>query len=319
MRYIFFGDENFHDDIAVRLANAGFERCADIEEASAIITFCTSQSALEDAYFDEGGFVQSAHPGAVLIDFSASTPGFARELGAVATVSDLGFVEAPIALEDMLDPRPFDEENLVCYVAGEEDAVAAAQGLLNAVCGRVVECGAAGTAQLMRAVRTLQEAAAVVSAIEANALVRAAHRAALGNGLSDVAISGLSEPAERMLEAVREKRFEGAFTAEMFLSELQAALASADDADLILPQAESTMHLVELLEVIGGSFKSPAALALVYGEEAECAENGLDWSRAEETYGQGADDDDDYGYDDEEDDCGCGHHHDHGGFGYSAN
>ena len=71
MRYIFFGDENFHDDIAVRLANAGFERCADIEEASAIITFCTSQSALEDAYFDEGGFVQSAHPGAVLIDFSA--------------------------------------------------------------------------------------------------------------------------------------------------------------------------------------------------------------------------------------------------------
>ena len=156
----------------------------------------------------------SAHPGAVLIDFSASTPGFARELGAVATVSDLGFVEAPIALEDMLDPRPFDEENLVCYVAGEEDAVAAAQGLLNAVCGRVVECGAAGTAQLMRAVRTLQEAAAVVSAIEANALVRAAHRAALGNGLSDVAISGLSEPAESMLEAVREKRFEGAFTAD---------------------------------------------------------------------------------------------------------
>ena len=71
MRYIFFGDENFHDDIAVRLANAGFERCADIEEASAIITFCTSQSALEDAYFDEGGFVQSAHPGAVLVDFSA--------------------------------------------------------------------------------------------------------------------------------------------------------------------------------------------------------------------------------------------------------
>ena len=174
------------------------KRCADIEEASAIITFCTSQSALEDAYFDEER-VRFGASGAVLIDFSASTPGFARELGAVATVSDLGFVEAPVALEDMLDPRPFDEENLVCYVAGEEDAVAAAQGLLNAVCGRVVECGAAGTAQLMRAVRTLQEAAAVVSAIEANALVRAAHRAALGNGLSDVVISGLSRPPSACL------------------------------------------------------------------------------------------------------------------------
>lgn len=321
MRYIFFGDENFHDDIAVRLANAGFERCADVEEASAIITFWHLAIGARRRVLRRrrvrpvGASRRGAHR---LLRIDARFRARAR---AVATVSDLGFVEAPIALEDMLDPRPFDEENLVCYVAGEEDAVAAAQGLLNAVCGRVVECGAAGTAQLMRAVRTLQEAAAVVSAIEANALVRAAHRAALGNGLSDVAISGLSEPAERMLEAVREKRFEGAFTAEMFLSELQAALASADDADLILPQAESTMHLVELLEVIGGSFKSPAALALVYGEEAECAENGLDWSRAEEAYGQGADDDDDYGYgyDDEEDDCGAGHHHDHGGFGYSAN
>ena len=171
MRYIFFGDENFHDDIAVRLANAGFERCADIEEASAIITFCTSQSALEDAYFDEGGFVQSAHPGAVLIDFSASTPGFARELGAVATVSDLGFVEAPIALEDMLDPRPFDEENLVCYVAGEEDAVAAAQGfsMRSAVAWWNAALRERPSSCVLFAL--CREAAAVVSAIEANALV----------------------------------------------------------------------------------------------------------------------------------------------------
>ena len=54
----------------------------------------------------------------------------------------------------------------------------------------------------------------------------------------------------------------------------------------------------------------------MYGEEEECAENGLDWARAEEVYGQhdhSDDDDDDYGYDDEDD---CGHDH---GFGYSAN
>mgnify|MGYP004469985599 CR=1 FL=1 len=250
MRYIFAGNENFHDEVAMRLANAGFDRCTDVDVAEVVITFCTSQSALEDLYFDEGGFVQAANPGTLLVDFSASTPGCARELGSVATVSDLGFVEAPL----------------------------------------------------------------VVS--EANALVAAAHRAALGNGLSDVVVSGLTEEAESMLAAVRQKRFEGVYTAEMFLSELQAALAAADDADLILPQAEATMHLVELLEVIGGSFKAPSALSLVYGEEAECAENGLDWARAEEVYGQHdhADgDDDDYGYDDEDD---CGHDH---GFGYSAN
>ena len=316
MRYVFAGNENFHDEVAMRLANAGFDRCTDVDVAEVVITFCTSQSALEDLYFDEGGFVQAANPGTLLVDFSASTPGFARELGSVATVSDLGFVEAPLVVSDMLDARPFDRENLSSYVAGEEDAIAAAQPVLDAMVESVVPCGAAGTAQLARAVKTLQVAASVVSAIEANALVAAAHRAALGNGLSEVVVSGLTEESESMLAAVRQKRFEGAYTAEMFLSELQAALAAADDADLILPQAEATMHLVELLEVIGGSFKAPSALALVYGEEEECAENGLDWARAEEVYGQhdhGDDDDDDYGYDDEDD---CGHDH---GFGYSAN
>lgn len=314
MRYVFFGNEGFHDEVAMNLANAGFDRCIDVDDAEAVITYCTSQTALEDAYFDEGGFVQTANPGTLLVDFSASTPGFARELGAVATVSDLGFVEAPIALSDMFDARPFDRGNVVAYVAGEQDAVEAADALVRAVAGSVQKCGSAGTAQLARAVRTLQVAAACVSAIEANALVNAAHRAALGNGLSKVAFDGLSPEAQSALCAVRAKSYEGAYTAEMFLAELQAALATADDADLILPQAEATMHLIELLEVIGGSFKSPSALALVYGEEAECAENGLDWSRAEEAYGQGAhDDDDDYGYDDEDD---CGHDH---GFGYSAN
>ena len=315
MRYVFLGDEGFHDEVATRLANAGLERCIDVDDAGVVITYCTSQSTLEDAYFDEGGFVQSANPGTLLIDFSASTPGFARELGAVATVSDLGFVEAPLALSDMFAARPFERDNISVYVSGEQDALEAAAYVLDAVAATVEKCGAAGTAQLARSVRTLQVAAACVSAIEANALVNAAHRAALGNGLSSVEFSGLSPEAQSVLEAVRAKRYEGAFTAEMFLSELQAALATADDADLILPQAEATMHLVELLEVIGGSFKSPSALALVYGEEAECAENGLDWSRAEEAYGQGASEDDDYGYDDDDD---CGHDHDHG-FGYSAN
>ena len=90
--------------------------------------------------------------------------------------------------------------------------------------------------------------------------------------------------------------------------------------DLILPQAEACLHLLELLAVIGGSDKAPAALALVYGEEKTCAEQGLDWTRAEQAYGDVAE-----GFDDLDDD-GHDHGHDHGSFGdypgygaYSAN
>ena len=52
------------------------------------------------------------------------------------------------------------------------------------------------------------------------------------------------------------------------------------------------MHLLELLAVIGGADKAPAALSLVYGEESACAEAGLDWTRAEQAYGHAEDEDD---------------------------
>ena len=86
------------------------------------------------------------------------------------------------------------------------------------------------------------------------------------------------------------------------MAELSAAIMAADDAELILPQAEAALHLLELLAVVGGSDKSPAALSLVYGEEEECARYGLDWTRAEEVYGGGHADEDDFE---------LGHDHDH--------
>ncbi len=64
-----------------------------------------------------------------------------------------------------------------------------------------------------------------------------------------------------MLAAVNTGRFDGTYTVEMLMSELSAALTAADDVDLILPQAEACLHLLELLAVIGGSDKAPAALA----------------------------------------------------------
>ena len=121
------------------------------------------------------------------------------------------------------------------------------------------------------------------------------------------------------------------------MGELAAALTAADDADLIVPQAEACMHLLELLAVIGGSDKAPIALSLVYGEEKACADQGLDWTRAEHFYGEqegqadGVLHDHGHAHDDDYDEAGdyddydgyAGYDNDgvyHGGYGsYSPN
>ncbi len=303
-----------------RLSALGYERVGEVSQAQVVITYCTSQTALEDAYFDEEGIVQAATPGTLIVDLSAATPSFARELNAISVVSDLLPVEAPLVVADVtLEDAFADRENLMCLVAGEEKDIEAAQPILEALVGSVQVLGASGTAQLARASCTLQTSAQIMAAIEADALYRSVRSSSTSFGLFSERAGATSPESELMLQAVNEARFAGTYTVEMLMAELSAALMAADDVDLILPQAEACLHLLELLAVIGGADKAPAALALVYGEEAACAENGLDWTRAEQAY---AKDDDEY--DDEYDDCGddCGH--DHGGYApgfgaYSAN
>ena len=318
--FAYSGDKTVGAVVAARLTEAGCRQVEDLGSADAVITYCVSQTALEDAYFDESGIVQQAKAGALLVDLSASTPSFARELNAVAMVSDLASVEAPLVVVDVARPDAFaDKANLACLVGGDEDAVAAALPFLEAIAGDVQDTGGPGSAQLARAAYTLQTTAQVISAVEADALYRAVRRSSAPMG-QRVERTGAATPvAEQVLAAVAAGSFDGTYTVEMFMAELSAALTAADDADLILPQAEACLHLLELLAVIGGADKAPAALSLVYGEEAACAEQGLDWTRAEQAYGDGGEDADD--------ECGCGHDHDsfadypdYPGYpGYSAN
>lgn len=316
--YAFAGNATVGDMVAARLGEAGYTRVEDAGSAGVVVTYCTSQTALEDAYFDEGGFVQAARPGTVLVDLSPSTPTFARELNAVATVNDLAVVEAPLVVVDPCAADAFgDKANLVCLAGGDEAHIAQAMPLLRALAGDVRDIGGPGAAQLARASYTLQAVAQLIAAAEADALYRAVRRSA---GMAEVESmrAGATTPlADCMLAAVCAERFAGGYTVEMLMAELAAALQAADDADLILPQAEACLHLLELLAVIGGAEKAPSALSLVYRDEAACASAGLDWTRAEQAYGREYGDDgfDDDGYGDD-DGCGCGHSHGDGYPGY---
>ena len=336
--FVFYGNSTVGGAVERLAANAGWQRVDQLEDAGAVVTYCTNQQALEDAYFDEGGFVQSAHPKTLLIDLSPSTPGFSRELSAVALVSDLRPVEAPLAVIDPTWEDPFSRpENLLCFAAGEEDDVADARSFLEALAHEVIEERPLGSAQLARAARTIQQVSALVSSAEAHALCHAVRRSASAAALAPDAPHPISDVSQRYLEAILQQRFAGTYTLEMMMGELAAALMAADDSELILPQAEACMHLLELLAVIGGSDKAPAALSLVYGEEKECAEQGLDWTRAEHFYSdqpeashgglreqRDSGDDDSYDeYGDDDYDGYTGYDSDgvyHGGFGsYSPN
>ena len=295
--YAFIGHDFIGAFVKRRLGQVGWSFVDDVEHADVAFTYCMSSSLLEDAYFDDGGLVKRARTGTVLVDLSPSTPSFAREISAVATVNDLMFVEAPLAVID-----PFGSLEFNAYFACEDpDNVEQARELIGAIAAAVEETGAVGSAQLAKASNTVRMVASIVGAVESEALVRSTRE-----------VSGVHVGSD-------DDDFSNGFPVELVLADIVAAMTTADDVDLILPQLEAAMHLFELIAVIGGSDMNPEALSLLYREEAASAAHGLDWTRAEGLYADhdhahdhnhGFDshgfDDDDYGY--------------AGGFGgYSAN
>lgn len=300
MTYAYRGDEPVGSYLARCLGDQGHQCVADVTEAEVVFTHCYHIGAIEDAYFDDGGLIKEAVPGTLLVDLSASTPSLARELSAVATVNDLRFVEAPLAVVDPFDPRAWDDPAAMeCYLSGEADDRAAALPLARLLAASVHEVGNYGNAQLAKAMRTTVQAASVISAMEADALFHVLNERGYGEGadpLLDVSFGAAFTQANKLASS---HEFENRYTVALFMSDVAAAMATADDGELILPQLEASLHILELAGVIGCADRGLSILALLYRDEAEGVEAGLDWSRAQGLYAEDYGEFDEGGYEGE--------------------
>ncbi len=302
--YAFRGNPHFIEQIQERLAQAGFTREGEVEAAGFVITYCTTMTQLEDLYFGDDGLLQRMVEGAQMIDMSPVTPNFADEMNAVATLSGFSMVTAPVVVQDKMAAHALERENLTTFCYGEGDGLIRAEALLETVFSAREERSSAAACQLARMTVTIQDTAQIMSAMEALALCKGTRSLILGAEATPIAPAATTPLVADVLEAVAQKRFNGSYSVEMLMAELSSILMAADDHEIILPQVESAFHLLELLAVIGGASKSPAALALVYGSDHDGESYGLDWSRANALYqceeeSDGEEDDEDFGEEDD--------------------
>lgn len=307
--FVFSGDAYVGEIIAKKLTDAGFVLAEDMSHADYVFTYCLTQTELEDAYFESDGALHLAKEGACFVDLSPSSPSFAKEVYALAQVSEMEAIDAPLVIKDICDHDAFgNRDNLVMLVGAEDEVFDKAKPLLEALAATVRHLGMPGSGQLAKSVQTVQLAAQLVSLIEGWAIGKA-NSADIAQAMEAAVADGfVAPPLMKVYQAIADSHFHGTYTAQVLMSEIAAVLNGADDEDLILPQAEACMHLVELFMVVGGTDLSATALSLVYGDEEECKEHGLDWSRAENLYDGGHEhhhdhehDEDDEEYDDDED------------------
>jgi 2-hydroxy-3-oxopropionate reductase len=247
-----------------RLVEQGGHGAADAAEAAraadVVLTMLPDSPDVEEVVLGEGGVLDSAKPGTLLIDASTIRPDVSVRLAEAARERGLRAVDAPVSGGE----AGAVEGTLSIMVGGDEADVAAARPILEAVGSTVVHVGPAGAGQTVKAANQLIVAGTIELVAEALVFLEAygvdteAAVTVLAGGLAGNRI--LDRKAAGMIA----RRFEPGFRVDLHHKDLGIVTAAARDAGVAIPLGALVAQLMGALRAGGhGSLDHSALMLLV--------------------------------------------------------
>lgn len=232
--------------------------------ADAVVTMVGYPADVEACYLAQGGIVDSAAPGALLIDMTTSSPALAQRVAKAAAAKGLRALDAPVSGGDVGARNA----TLTIMVGGDEDAFAKASSIFGVLGHSVALHGGPGAGQHCKMANQIAIAASMIGLSECLAYAEAAglDPARVIETLSGGSAQSwsLSNYGPRVLAG----DLEPGFYVKHFVKDLRIALAEAESMGLALPGLELAKRLYESLSGGGGSDLGTHALWLLYADAA---------------------------------------------------
>ena len=249
---------------AERLAQRG-ARVADsprevAEGSDVVITMLPGPPQVEEVVAGDGGLLEGAREGSLIIDMSTSSPILARELARTARNKAVGMLDAPVSGGDV-GAR---DGTLSIMVGGEEDDFERALPLFGVMGETVVHVGGTGAGQVVKACNQIV-VALVIEAV-AEALVLGTKAGVAPGRVVEVLSGGLA--SNKVLEVKGEKFLSHDFApggkVEYHRKDLGIALEAGREYGVTLPVAALVDQMFGVLEAKGrGGWDHSALLTLL--------------------------------------------------------
>ncbi len=228
--------------------------------ADVVITMLGFPADVEATYLGKGGILDSAKPGALLIDMTTSSPLLAQRVAEAAKAKGLQALDAPVSGGD-IGAR---EARLVIMVGGEAAAFEKAKPVFELMGKNIALLGAAGAGQHCKMANQISVAVGMVAWCEALAY---AHKAGLDPVAVHQSISGgaagswaLTTLAPRALSG----DFAPGFYVKHIIKDIRIALESAAELHLNLPGLSVAKDLYEKVAAHGWEDNGTQALYRLY-------------------------------------------------------
>ena len=230
------------------------------QRSDVVITMLPGPPEVEEVVAGEGGLLEGAAEGSLIVDMSTSSPVLARQLAHAARERGVGMLDAPVSGGDV-GAR---DGTLSIMVGGEEDDFERARPLFEVMGETVVYVGGAGAGQVVKACNQIV-VALVIEAV-AEALVLGSKAGVAPDRVVEVLSGGLA--ANKVLEVKGEKFSSHEFTpggkVEYHRKDLAIALAAGREYGVTLPVTALVEQMFGVLEAKGrGGWDHSALLTLI--------------------------------------------------------
>jgi len=252
------------------LIERGARRAASAGEAAAqadvTITMVGYPHDVEEVYFGQGGIIERAPAGALLIDMTTSTPSLAKRIASASSARGLSALDAPVSGGDVGARNA----TLTIMAGGSGTAFERALPLFEVMGKTQTLMGEAGAGQHTKMANQIGIAGTMLGLIEALEYAKAAgldlertHGALSGGGANSWSWGAYGP---RILSG----DFEPGFFVKHFVKDLRIALDESRALGLALPGLELAERLYSRLQDADGAELGTQGLWLLYerGEQA---------------------------------------------------
>jgi len=217
------------------------------ERSDIVITMVTDSEAVKSVVLGQGGVIEGAHKGLLLVDMSTIAPSMTRSVAASLAAQGVRALDAPVSGGDV-GAR---DGTLTIMVGGDYADFEACVPILKAMGKKVVHMGPTGSGQLAKLANQILVACNMVGVSEC---LNFAKRAGLD---LDRLIESLSSGAASSWSLVNlgpkvaKRDFAPGFKVKLLQKDLRYVLSTADELDAPLPATALVHNLYKQVEEKG--------------------------------------------------------------------
>ncbi len=260
---------DINDSVVTELAQAGAATAASARDIAAqsdvVITMLPNSPHVKSAVLGDGGVIEGARAGTILVDMSSISPIVSREISAELEKKGIVMIDAPVSGGE---PKAIDG-TLAIMVGGPEEAFTKVEGLLKVMGASVTHVGEIGSGnvtklanQIMVASNIAGMAEALVLATKANVNPERVFNAVRG-GLAGSTVLEAKAPM------VLDGNFRPGFRIDLHIKDLQNALDSAEAVQAPTPISHSIIEMMKALSADGKGSDDHGGLIQWYEKEAQ--------------------------------------------------